>query len=169
MHAWPHTPKNDSINLKKPSTLISRQNINFLLHVFFDILQRYCKPVVLCALGMSGYAQPNWHYHLVENFCLSAGKKSTSSPLLLWKYCKDMQTYFGYFGHAWLHSPKMIVSTCRRLRCVSTCKNYTWSLTSFLRYYNLKNPAIWLAKSFSAHNSRSRILPDMVVKYQKQF
>ena len=54
---------------------------------------------------------------------LSTGKKSTSSPMLLWRYCKNMQTYFGYFGHAWLHSPKVIVSPCRRPRCLSACQN----------------------------------------------
>ena len=32
--------------------------------------------------------------------------------MLLWRYCKDMQTYFGYFGHAWLHS--MIASPCTK-------------------------------------------------------
>ena len=47
-----------------------------------------------------------------KTLCLFAGKKSTSSPMLFWKHCKDMQTYFGYFGQTWLHTPKMIVSTC---------------------------------------------------------
>ena len=43
------------------------------------------------------------------------------------------------------------------------------SFTSFLRYYILKNPAIWLADNILVHNSRNRILPDMelVVKYQQ--
>ena len=78
--------------------------------------------------------------------CLFAGKKSTSSPMLYWRYCKDMQTsYFGYFGHAWLHTPKMIVSTCTRLWCLSVCKKQFSSFTLFLRYYILKNNAIWLA------------------------
>ena len=41
----------------------------------------------------------------------------------------------------------------------------------FFHYYILKNPAIWLADSILAHNSRARILPDMglVVKYQQQY
>ena len=61
--------------------------------------------------------------------------------MLFWRYCKDMQTsYFGYFGHAWLYTPKMILSTCRRIW--SACQIYTSSFTSFLRYYILKNPAI---------------------------
>ena len=30
--------------------------------------------------------------------------------MLFWRYCKDMQTsYFWYFGHAWLHTPKNIL------------------------------------------------------------
>ena len=56
-----------------------------------------------------------------------------------------MQTYFGYFGHACFHSPKMIVSSCGRLRYLSACKIWTASFTSFFWYYILKNPAIWLA------------------------
>ena len=78
--------------------------------------------------------------------------------MLFWRYSKDIQTfYFGYFEHAWLHPPKMTVSTCRRLRCLSACQKLTYSLTSLLRYYILKNPAIWLADSILAHNWRTRI------------
>ena len=40
-----HTQKNDGNNLKKPLMLIYRQNIDFTLHVFFEILQGYCKRV----------------------------------------------------------------------------------------------------------------------------
>ena len=66
--------------------------------------------------------------------------------MLYWRYCKDIQTsYFGYFRHAWLHSLKMIESTCTRLWCLSVCKKQTSSFILFLRYYILKNPAIWLA------------------------
>ena len=35
-------------------TFISRQKMNFILHIFFTILQRYCKHVVLGTLGMPG-------------------------------------------------------------------------------------------------------------------
>ena len=119
---------------------------------FFMILQRYCKLFILGTLGMPGYTHPKWYYQLVENLCLSAGKKSTSSPMLFWRYWKDMQISFGYFGYAWLHTPKMIVSTCRSLWCLSPCQKYTSSL----------------AGSILAHNSRLKILPDMglVVKYR---
>ena len=82
--------------------------------------------------------------------CLSADKKSSSSTIPLRRYCKDMQTYFGYFGHACFHSPKMIVSSCERLRYLSACKIWFASFTSFFRYYILKNPAIWLAGNILA-------------------
>ena len=99
--------------------------------------------------------------------CLSAGKKATSSPMLFWRYY-DMQTYFGYFGQAWPCTPKMIVSTCGKLQCLSACQKYTSLFPAFLRYYILKNLAIWLTDSILANNSRTRILPVMglVVKYQ---
>ena len=45
-----------------------RQKFNFILHVFLEILQRYCKLVILGTFGMSGYAHPKWYYQLVENF-----------------------------------------------------------------------------------------------------
>ena len=61
-----------------------------------------------------------------------------------------MQSYFGYFGHACSHSPKMIVSSCGRLQYLSACKIWTASFTFFLRYYILKNLAIWLAGSILA-------------------
>ena len=84
---------------------------------------------------------------LVENFVFFCRpKKTTLSPMLYWRYCKDMQTsYFGYFGHAWWHTPKLIVSTCTRIWCLSACKKQTSSFTLILIYYILKNPAIWLA------------------------
>ena len=74
--------------------------------------------------------------------CLLTCKKSTSSPPFFCRYCKDMQTsYFGYFGHACLHTPT-IESTCGTLRCLSACQKYISSFTSFLRFYILKNPAV---------------------------
>ena len=61
---------------------------------------------------------PSYRKHL----CLSVGKTSTSSPILLWGYCKNIQIYFGYFGHARSHALKMIVSPWQRLQCLSACK-----------------------------------------------
>ena len=91
--------------------------------------------------------------------------------MLFWRYCKDIQIYFGYFGDAWLYTTKIIVSTCRRLWFLSPSQKLSSWFTSSLRYYILKNPAIWLAGSIWVGNSRTRILPDMVLpdmKYQYQ-
>ena len=38
-------------------------------------------------------------------------------------------------------------------------QKYTSLFTSFLRYYTLKDPVIWLADNFLAHNLRLRIFP----------
>ena len=65
----------------------------------------------------------------------------------LWDVARILQRcYFGYFGHAWLRTPKITISTCRKLWFA--CQKCTSSFNSFLRYYILKNPAIYLAKEF---------------------
>ena len=148
--------------------LSAGKKMKLILHIFLKISQKCCKRVVLGGLGMPGYAYPKWNYQLWKLLCLSAGKKLSSSPTLLWRYCKDMQTYFEYFEHYWLETPKMKARTCRRLSCSSACQKWTSTFTFFLRYYFLKNPAIWFADRISAYNSRSRILEDLglVAKYQ---
>ena len=82
----------------KPLMFICRQKINFTFSL------RYCKDIVnlllwVCTLKVILST-------CRKLLCLSAGKKSTSSPMLFWIYCKDMQTtYFGYFQHAcFLHT-----------------------------------------------------------------
>ena len=128
---------------KKPSTFVTRQKINFILYVFLEILQRYCKLVISGTLDMSGYAQPKWYYHLEEKLCLYAGKKSTSSPVLLWRYCKDMQTYFGYFRHNWSHLPKVIVSTSRRLQCMQKINFIIYFFLKILHFKESCNLVDW--------------------------
>ena len=55
-----HT-ENDSISFRKPFTFICGQKINFILHVFLYMFQRYyCKLAVFNILGMPGYAHPKW-------------------------------------------------------------------------------------------------------------
>ena len=125
--------------------------------------------------------------------CLSAEKISTSSFTFYLRYCTCC---FGYFGHSWLHTPKVILSTCKKRSCLSTGTKLTSSLTYFWRYCKDMQISyfgyfghIWLRtrkmilstsrklqclsacqkkKVHLAHNSRIRILPDMglVVKYQ---
>ena len=54
--------------MKKPLTFICRQKIKLILHIFLEILQRYCKLAVLGTLGVPGYVNPKWYYQLKENF-----------------------------------------------------------------------------------------------------
>ena len=129
---------------------------------------RYCKLAILSTLGMPDYAHPKLYYQLAKNFCLFADKKSTSSHMLFWQYSKDMQTScFRYFGYAWLHTPKMIVSSGRNVCCLPACLKWPSLFTPFLRYDILKNPAklYWptvFCHTILSHNSRTRILQYMV-------
>ena len=75
------------------------------------------------------------------------------------KICKLL--YFGYFGHARQQIPKLILSTCRKLWHLSASQKYTSSFATLLRYYILKNPAIWLTNSILADNLKTRVLSYM--------
>ena len=59
---------------------------------------------------------------------------------------------------------------CRKLWCLFTCKKSTYSLTFFLRYCTLRNPAIWLANSILTRNLRTRLSTgkEFAVKYKWQ-
>ena len=96
---------------KKSLTFISRQKINFILHVFLEILQRYCKLVVFGALGLSRYLHPKWYYHLVENFCVYLQAKTQLHPPCfngdIAKICKLILGTLGMPGYThqkwWYH------------------------------------------------------------------
>ena len=47
---------------------------------------------------------------------------------------------------------KKVALTCGKLWCLSTCIKSTGSPAFFLRYYTLKNTAIWLGESTLMHN-----------------
>ena len=102
---------------------IYRQTIGFILQVFLDISQGYYKLVILGTLGLADYAHSKWYYLFVGNFRIYLFTKNSQR---FWGYCKDLQTsYFGYFGHTWLSTSKMIVATCKKLPCLSACqKNF---------------------------------------------
>ena len=46
---------------------ICKIKLNFIVYVY-DVLQRYCKLVILGTLGFPGIAHPKWYYQLAENF-----------------------------------------------------------------------------------------------------
>ena len=64
------------------------QKINFKPHLSLEILQRFCKHVILGTLGISGHAHQKLKSQLVGKFAvyLQAKKSTPSIPLL--RYCK---------------------------------------------------------------------------------
>ena len=76
------------------------------------------------------------------------------------KYCWDNANLLFSALWAWFTNPtKNNSSNLKETLIFIYTKRSSWSFTFFLRYYNLKNPAIWFAKSIMAHNLRTRILP----------
>ena len=132
--------------MKKPLTFFCRQKIKFILHVFLEIFRKYCELIVLGALVMPGYANPKWYYQLVENFRVYLQGKNQLHPTYfsgdIAKICK-LLAYFCYFGHAWLYTPKMIVSTYRRLRCLSAYQKSTSSINSLRYCKEIANLLFW--------------------------
>ena len=86
---------------------------------------------------MSGYTHTRWYYQLVEKFRVYVQAKNCLISLIFRRYCTDMHSYSGHFGHAWLCKPKLIVSTCRKLWHLSACQKWTSSFPSFFRYYKI--------------------------------
>ena len=60
-------------------TFICMQKIKFILHVFHEILEIYCK-LVLGTLGTPGYANPKRYYQLVKNVCVHFQAKNQLHP-----------------------------------------------------------------------------------------
>ena len=108
--------------------------VNFILHFFLEILQRFCEVGILGNFGRPGHAHNDWMvlYRRIV-WCLSTCKKSTSSLLSFLRYWKDIiwTCYFGYFGTAWLWPVKMP----QPLWYLSSFKKSYLSLTYFLKYY----------------------------------
>ena len=170
-----------------------RQKINFILHVFLEIWEWYFKLVILSTFDMPDYAHPKWYYQLVGNFVryftwklefvsnilwiivathtqsdtmnlwkmfvFICWQKSTSSPNFsgdISKICKLLILGTGHGNPKWNQFVENFDA------CLHTKNKF------FLRYYNLKNPTIWLASSILSNSSRTRILPNMglVMKYR---
>ena len=95
---------------------IYKQKINFILLFFLEILERYCKPVVLGNMCKICTTKENLST-CRKRLCLFSGKKANSSPMFFWRYCRDMQTsFFGYFGQTCLQTrnlPKTLMYFCR--------------------------------------------------------
>ena len=88
---------------------------------FLEILQRYCKLVILGTLSLPGYGQQKLWYQLVEDVYLYA-KNQIYPSFLSWNITKILQTYH----YASPTPSKTIILSCRKLWCLS--KNQKISL-----------------------------------------
>ena len=104
-----------------------------ITYFFLKILQRNSKLFILGNLSMPGQNMSKMIASTWRSLWrLSAGKNQlylSQFPLdiakILW-IC-----YFGYFGHIWLCTTKTILSTCRKILCLSAGKQ----LTSFSLFF----------------------------------
>ena len=125
-----------------------------LMFISFIFSLRYCKDICYFGYLKNGrLCTPKVILSICKKFGYLFLRKKLHSPRFL-DYCKDMWiSYFGYFGHAWPHTPKMyqLVENFNGYLCAKNKHHY--SLLSWDIYYMLKNNAIWLASSILAHNS----------------
>ena len=113
---------------------ICRQNINFVVHVFLEILQKYCELVFLGTLGMYGYAHPKWYYQFVQNFRVYLLIKNQLYPhvflKILQRYCKLV--ILGTLGMLGYAHPKWYYQLVENVRLYMQAKN------NFIRHLFLK-------------------------------
>ena len=118
------------INFKETLMSICMQKINFI----FNFFKRYCQDIanllfwelwecltisIKIALAICSKLS-----------CLSTCKKSTLSPNSFLTYWKEIAN-----GHAWPHTPKLIITIWRNDRRLPVGKRLTSSFTFSLRYY----------------------------------
>ena len=63
--------------------------------------------------------------------------------MLFWRYCRDMKIYFRYFGYVWLRTPKMVVSTCRKLQCLGLVMKYQKTISFHFRLFLRKTNEVF--------------------------
>ena len=110
---------------------------------------RYCKKIanLLGNLAMPG------HTHSLMFICWQELHPS-HFPCDIGKILQTC--YFRYFGHAWLCAPMVILSTCRKLLCLSAGKKTTSLLMLFhvfpQRYVNFLFWIIWASLAMHIQN-----------------
>ena len=99
-NAWPHTPKMTvslwrnlwglpAVKRSSSSFTFSLQYCKDIVNLLFCILWAYLAKHTQSYI-LSTCRKLVFIYQLVENLCLSANKKSISSPMLFWRYWKDI-------------------------------------------------------------------------------
>ena len=78
---------------------ICMQKINYILHIFLEILQRYYKPVILGTFRMHGSAHKKWYCQIVENFCVYLQAKKID--FINHDFLEIIQRYANLFWVLW--------------------------------------------------------------------
>ena len=136
---------------------ISMQNINFITHFFFEILQRYCILNILKTLYMPGHAHQKWQHQFIENLDAHLYKNSTSSLTSFLRYHKYFANLLFWVIWASLAMLTKInnINLYERL-IFSACKKSTSSLSSFLRNCkDISNLLFWVFWPYLATRSKN--------------
>ena len=150
---------------------ICRQKMKFIFHGFLEILQRYCK-LVLGTLGMHSYIDQNWYYQLVENFRVylqAYNQLHPPSPHVfsgyIVKICKVL--ILGTLGMPGCTHPCLVAHTqndsinLQKTLMFICMPKINFIISFFLEILHFKESCNLMADSILAHNSKTRILPDM--------
>ena len=93
--------------------LICVEKINFITQFSLKILKRNRNLLFWACLVTHTYHDNS---NLKKPLTLSVSKRSSSSLTFSLRYYKNIVN-FGFFGHAWLRKPYVILSTCIKLSC----------------------------------------------------
>ena len=112
--------------------------VNFILHFFLEILQRFCEVGILGNFGRPGHAHNDWMvlYRRIV-WCLSTCKKSTSSLLSFLRYCKESTNLLCWVLWACLAmtSKKRYHQLGENFDVYLHAKNHIFPSPLFLKYY----------------------------------
>ena len=144
--------------------------MKFIFHGFLEILQRYCK-LVLGILGMHSYIDQNWYYQLVENFrvYLQAYNQLHPPPHVFSGYIAKICKVFilGTLGMPGCTPPCLVAHTqndsinLQKTLMFICIPKINFIISFFLEILHFKESCNLMADSILAHNSKTRILPDM--------
>ena len=113
--------------------------VNFILHFFLEILQRFCEVGILGNFGRPGHAHNDWMvlYRRIV-WCYLHAKNQLHPSFLFWDIAKKVQTcYVGYFGHVWLWPVKNDTTSLEKtLMFIFMQKNHIFPSPLFFKYYN---------------------------------
>ena len=104
-----------------------------MTHFFSKILQRNSRPFVLGNLSIASYTHLKWWYQFEESFNTYLQVKNQFHFFYFpWDITKILQTC--YFRYAWILTPKVLLSTRRKISCLPAGKKSTSAPTFFWRY-----------------------------------